>query len=313
MADIVVLGSVNMDLVVKTGYMPRPGETVRGEDFRTIPGGKGANQAAAAARLGAAVEMVGRVGADSFGPVLLENLRSQGVGASHVTLDPGAASGIAMIIVDAHGENSIVVAAGANGCVSMADVQTIRDLLAEARYLIMQLEIPLPVVRGAMDLARELGLKVILNAAPALKVPAEFLQGVSCLVINESETQALTDIPVTDLSAARKAGQSLLEAGVPVTIITLGAQGALLTTRDRDGIPSFHHVPARQVNVVDTTAAGDAFIGGLAVALLNGLSLAEAVRYATCAGTLATTVLGAQTSLPSAAQVEAFYKESVGS
>ena len=183
--DIVVVGSLNMDLVVKTERMPRPGETVRGEGFKTIPGGKGANQAAAAARLGGQVEMVGRVGADAFGPVLLDNLRSQGVGAAHVTPDPVAASGTAMIIVDARGENSIVVAAGANGQVSMADLQAARGLLAQARYLLMQLEIPLPVVRAAIDLARELGLKVILSAAPALKVPADFLQGVYCLVVNE--------------------------------------------------------------------------------------------------------------------------------
>ena len=311
--DIVVVGSLNMDLVVKTERMPRPGETVSGEGFETIPGGKGANQAAAAARLGGQVEMVGRVGADAFGPVLLDNLRSQGVGAAHVTPDPVAASGIAMIIVDAHGENSIVVAAGANGQVSMADLQAARGLLAQARYLLMQLEIPLPVVRAAIDLARELGLKVILNAAPALKVPADFLQGVYCLVVNESETQAITDIAVTDLAAAREAGRMMLGFGIPVVIITLGAQGALLTMRGPEGAPalgaaSAHHVPARPVKVVDTTAAGDAFIGGLTVALLKDFPLVEAVRYATCAGTLATTVLGAQTSLPSAAQVQAFYE-----
>jgi len=306
--DIVVVGSLNMDLVVKTERMPRPGETVRGEGFKTIPGGKGANQAAAAARLGGQVEMVGRVGADAFGPVLLDNLRSQGVGAAHVTPAPVAASGTAMIIVDAHGENSIVVAAGANGQVSMADLQAARGLLAQARYLLMQLEIPLPVVRAAIDLARELGLKVILNAAPALKVPAHFLQGVYCLVVNESETQAITDIAVTDLAAAREAGRMMLGFGIPVVIITLGAQGALLTMRGPEGAPSAHHVPARPVKVVDTTAAGDAFIGGLTVALLKDFPLVEAVRYATCAGTLATTVLGAQTSLPSAAQVQAFYE-----
>ena len=148
MTDIVVLGSINMDLVVRTKVMPRPGETARGKDFVTIPGGKGANQAAAAARLGARVEMVGRVGADSFGPVLLENLRQQGVGTGHVQMDSSAASGIAMIIVDSRGENSIVVDPGANGCVSMDDVHGTQDLLASADYLLLQLEVPLACGQG---------------------------------------------------------------------------------------------------------------------------------------------------------------------
>lgn len=304
MADIVVLGSLNMDLVVRTEHMPRPGETVRGEQFTTVPGGKGANQAAAAARLGAQVEMVGRVGNDPFGPVMLDNMRAQGVGVSHVLRDPEAPSGIAMIILDSRGENSIVVAAGANGRVSMEDVNAARDLIASARYVILQFEIPLPVVREAINLARQLGVYVILNAAPAYPVGYDFLRGVDCLVANESEARALTGIEISDLQAAEKAGRKLLEAGVPVVIITLGAQGALLVTQRQ-----VVHIPARQVQVVDTTAAGDAFIGGLAVALLKGFELVEAVRYATCAGTLATTVLGAQTSLPSAAQVQAFYEE----
>lgn len=303
MADIVVLGSLNMDLVVRSEHIPRPGETVRGEGFSTIPGGKGANQAAAAARLGAKVEMIGRVGGDSFGPLLLENLRAQGVGVAHVRIDPDAPSGIAMIILDAQGENAIVVAPGANGRVSLEDVETARDLLRGARYLIMQFEIPLEVVWGAMSVARELGLQVILNPAPAYPAEAALLRGAHYLVANESEAQTLTGVEVSDLSAAHKAGRALLEMGLPHVILTLGAEGALLLTAEQTV-----HVPTRKVQVVDTTAAGDAFIGGLAVALLRGFSLVEAVRYATCAGTLATTVLGAQTSLPTAAQVQAFYE-----
>jgi ribokinase len=303
MADVVVLGSLNMDLVVRTQQMPRPGETVRGEGFTTVPGGKGANQAAAAARLGAQVEMIGRVGGDSFGPLLLENLRAQGVGVSHVRRDPEAASGVAIIILDAQGENTIVVAAGANGRVSLEDLEAARDVLAQARYLLLQFEIPLPVVRAAITLANDLGLPVILNAAPALPVEAAFFRGVDYLVVNESEAQALTGLSVHDVATARPAGQALLRMGIPVVIITLGGEGALLVTQEQAT-----HVPARRVQVVDTTAAGDAFVGGLTVALLQGLALVEAVRYATCAGTLATTVLGAQTSLPSAAQVRAFYE-----
>jgi ribokinase len=304
MVDVVVLGSLNMDLVVRTDHMPIPGETVRGEQFTTIPGGKGANQAAAAARLGAHVAMIGSVGADSFGPALLDNMRAQGVNVDHVSADAQAATGIAMIILDAQGENSIVVAPGANGRVSLADVDAARELLSQARYLVMQFEIPLPVVRAMIERAPNMGLKVILNAAPAYAVEPDFLRGVYALIANESEARVLTGIEVTDVQAAQRAGQKLLQLDIPVVIITLGAQGALLLTPDQ-----CVHVPARKVQVVDTTAAGDAFIGGLTVALLRELPLVEAVRYATCAGTLATTVLGAQTSLPSAAQVQAFYEE----
>jgi len=303
MADIVVLGSLNMDLVVRAKHIPRPGETVRGEGFSTIPGGKGANQAAAAARLGAKVEMIGRVGGDSFGPLLLDNLRAQGVGVAHVRADSEAPSGIAMIILDAEGENAIVVAPGANGRVSLEDVRAASELIREARYLIMQFEIPLEVVWGAIELARQLGTRVILNPAPAYPAEPELLRGAHYLVANESEAQILTGVEVTDLATARKAGDALLAMGLSCVILTLGADGALLLTPEQ-----VVHVPARKVKVVDTTAAGDAFIGGLAVALLRGFSLVEAVRYATCAGTLATTVLGAQTSLPTAAQVQAFYE-----
>jgi ribokinase len=304
MAEIVVLGSINMDLVVRAERMPRPGETLRGEQFVTIPGGKGANQAAAAARQGASVEMIGCVGADSFGPVLLDNLRAQGVGVTHVGVTGQAASGIAMIILDARGENSIVVAPGANNSVSVANVTAALDLLATARYLIMQLEVPLAVVRAGIELANQLGLPVILNAAPAYPVDAEFVRGVHTLIVNESEAEALTGQRVTDVTAARRAGQTLLGWDIPVVIVTLGAQGALLVSPQRVA-----HVPARPVKVVDTTAAGDAFVGGYAAALLRGLDLLEAVKYANCAGALACTALGAQTSLPTAAQVQALYAQ----
>ncbi len=304
MTDIVVLGSINMDLVVRTEVMPRPGETARGKDFVTIPGGKGANQAAAAARLGARVEMVGRVGADSFGPVLLENLRQQGVGTGHVQMDSGAASGIAMIIVDSRGENSIVVDPGANGCVGIDDVHGAQDLMVGADYLLLQLEVPLPVVKGAIDAARSLDLPVILNAAPAYSVAPDLMQGVYCLVVNESEARALTGLQVSSVQDARDAAHQMIGWGVTVVIVTLGAQGAFVVSAGLEA-----HVPARKVKVVDTTAAGDAFIGGLAVALGNRDDLVEAVRYATCVGTLATMVHGAQTSLPSAEQVKAFYDQ----
>jgi len=302
MAEIVVLGSINMDLVVRAERMPRPGETLRGEQFITVPGGKGANQAAAAARQGASVQLVGRVGADSFGPVLLDNLRAQGVGVDHVRVDSAAASGIAMIILDARGENSIVVAPGANGCLTVDDVRAAGPLIAAARCLLLQLEIPLPVVRAGIELASAAGVPVILNAAPALPVDAPFLRGVHTLIVNESEAEVLTGCAIAGLDDARRAGRDLLGWDLPVVIVTLGAQGALLLTRDQEA-----HLPACPVDVVDTTAAGDAFVGGYAAALLRGLDLQRAVQWANCAGGLATIMLGAQTSLPTGDQVHALY------
>ena len=222
MVDVVVLGSLNMDLVVRTTAMPRPGETVHGEGFTTIPGGKGANQAAAAARLGASVAMVGRVGGDAFGQALLDNMRAQGVDVAHVRADPDAPSGTALIIVDGNGENSIVVAPGANGRVTTDDLEDARDVLARARYLVMQFEIPLPVVRKAIGMAGDLGVEVILNPAPAYPVEPGFLRGVNCLVANETEAQSSTGVPVRDLASAETAGRAVLAMWIPVAIITLG-------------------------------------------------------------------------------------------
>ncbi len=304
MGEVVVLGSLNMDLVVRTAHIPHPGETVHGTDFVTVPGGKGANQAAAAARLGAQVAMLGRVGADAFGEAMLANLRAQGVETTYIQHDPAAPSGTALITVDAQGENTIVVAPGANGQVNLGDMKRARPLLAQAYLLIMQFEIPLEVVRAAIRLAVELGVRVILNPAPAYRVEPSFLQGVYCLVVNETEAQALTDVIVDSPATAEHAARALRALGASIAIVTLGAQGALVVS-EAEAL----HVPARRVTVVDTTAAGDAFIGGLAAAFLRDLPLAQAVRYATCAGTLATTVLGAQTSLPTAAQVDAFFQQ----
>jgi len=304
MSDVVVLGSLNMDLVVRTPEMPRPGETVHGSEFTTIPGGKGANQAAAAARLGASVDMIGRVGDDSFGPALLSNMRSQGVQIDHVAVDLDASSGIAMIIVDGRGENSIVVAPGANGRVSVEDLEQARGVLQSAQFLVMQFEVPLITVRAAIALARELGLQVVLNPAPAYSVDRDFLNGVTHLVVNETEAQLMSGLDVSDLSSAQRAGEAIRKKmDIPHVIVTLGELGALLVSDE------ITHVPTHVVEVVDTTAAGDAFVGGLTAGLLRGLDLVQAVRYATCAGTLATTVLGAQTSLPSAEQVQALYEK----
>jgi ribokinase len=303
MADIIVVGSLNMDLVIKTERMPRPGETIPGHSFQTIPGGKGANQAVAAARLGAQVAMLGRVGDDDFGPALTENLASHGVDASHVGIDNEAATGIALIIVDQDGENSIVVAGGANLRLSPPDADALENLLPGAKLLLLQFEVPLQTSERAMAIAAQHGVKVILNPAPARAVTPQLLAQADYVVPNETEASLLTGIEVADLASAERAARRLLGYGVPVVIVTLGEKGALVVTGDQA-----FHVPARQVEAIDTTAAGDAFIGGLAVALTRDFPLEEAVRYATCSGALAATRFGAQTSLPSAEEVHSFYK-----
>ena len=302
MAGIVVAGSLNIDLVVKAPRAPEAGETIRGHDFKIVPGGKGANQAVAAARLGADVAMVGRVGGDAFGPVLINNMAAQGVNTEHITTDPDVSTGVAVIVVDDRGQNRIVISAGANGRVSTNDIDRAGKPLLDASYLILQFEIPLDVVDYAIDKATRQAVKVILNPAPASAVSGEFLRRADWVVPNETEATILTGVDVTDMPSAQRAAQQLHSYGVENVIITLGERGALLSTRD-----GATHVPTHAVQVVDTTAAGDAFIAGLAVALMRGFSPVEAVRYANCAGALKVTKFGAQPALPTVEEVDALY------
>jgi len=299
--DIVVIGSLNMDLVVRAPRLPASGETLLGETFQTVAGGKGANQAVAAARLGARVAMVGRVGSDAFGARLLAGLTEYGVDAAHVRMDAESPTGTATIIVDDAGENSIIVVPGANGRVTTADVDASDSLLMGARMVILQFEIPLPVVEYALDQAARHRIPVILNAAPARRVARALLNKADILVVNEVEAQVIAGVAVADVKSAAAARQALGQATDRSTIITVGAAGAFLATAE-----GAVHFPAPEVDVVDTTAAGDAFVGGLAVALLGGAPLAEAVRSAICAGSLAVTRFGAQTSLPTAQQLREF-------
>ena len=292
-AGIAVVGSLNMDLVIRSPCIPLPGETIIGHALHTLPGGKGANQAVAAARLGAQVVMVGRVGHDAFAGPLLDNLAANRVDATWVIQDQDAATGVALIVVDDAGQNSIVVASGANMRLSPEQVTAAEAAITSAQVLLLQLESPLESVLRATQLAHSHGVIVILNPAPARPLPPELLALVDVLIPNESETALLTGLPVNSLDEVTKAAQALLAAGPSTVVLTLGDRGALLA--QAEGVQYF---PAFVVTPVDTTAAGDAFVSGLAVALAEGRSLAEAIRWGNAAGALATTHLGAQPSLP---------------
>jgi ribokinase len=300
-ARVAVVGSLNMDLVIRSARIPRPGETILGGDFHTVPGGKGANQAVAAARLGAHVSMVGRVGDDAFGRELLDSLSADGVDHAHVLRDAASATGVALIVVDDAGQNSIVVASGANMQLTPPDIDAAAASITSADLLLLQLECPLETVIYAAQLARTHDVTVLLNPAPARPLPGELLGTVDLLVPNESETAILAGMAVGNQEEAVVAAGALREAGVGTIILTLGERGALLAQEGRN-----LSLPAFDVDPVDTTAAGDAFVAGLAVALAEGRSLDEAVYWGNAAGALATTKLGAQTSLPARQDLQQF-------
>ncbi len=302
--NIVVVGSVNTDLIVRAPRLPLGGETLTGSDFHTISGGKGANQAVAAARQGGAVSLVACIGDDDFGAQQRKSLGGEGIDLSRLSVVAGPKTGVAVITVDEESQNSIVVSPEANGCLDTGHVEQAGDMIAAADLLICQLETPLDTVCQAIALAHARGTAVILNPAPVVPLPDELLRLVDYLIPNETEASLLAGLDVVDLETARHAVEILLARGVKNVLLTLGEQGVMYSDAG-----TIRHEPARRVQAVDTTAAGDTFIGSFAVALGEGRSLRDAVRFAQNAAALAVTIFGAQTSIPRRAEVEQTYTD----
>jgi ribokinase len=299
---ICVVGSINYDLVVKGARIPRPGETLIGNKFITAPGGKGANQAVAAARLGGEVSMVGRVGVDAFGNELRANLKANHVNTENVWQTPGVATGVALIMVDESGQNSILVAPGSNMTLTKADIRQAEQAITSADILLLQLEVPMEVVVEAARVGHQHGVKVVLNPAPARLLPEELPQWVDIIIPNEYEAQVLTNHPGSS-SESGQLDDLLLGLGVKQVIITLGSQGARIISREKKVLKA-----PFQINAVDTTAAGDAFVGGFSVALAEGADIEDAVVWGNAAGALAATRMGAQPSLPTRDEVDYLIK-----
>ena len=300
---IIVFGSLNMDLVAQVPRLPQAGETILGTGFMTVPGGKGANQAVAAARLGAPTAMVGRVGDDSLGTLLRDSLQAASVATDEVLADLGP-SGVALISVDELGENQIVVVPGANGKVDRTDVKRLplNNAPSEPSILLMQFEIPLEAVIAAAEQAHSRDARVIVDPAPAQsQLPPEFYRLVDILTPNQTEASQLTGLKVSSVTTAMEAAQVLRQRGTSTVIVKLGSQGAVVASNSE-----VFHVPAFQVEAVDTVAAGDAFNGGLAVALWEGKSLRQAVEWASAVAALSVMKSGAQASMPLREEVETF-------
>lgn len=299
---LLVFGSINMDLVARTPRLPAPAETIIGHEFFTAPGGKGANQAVAAAKLNVPTTMIGRVGGDSFGVELQQNLQAVGVDTTAVLTDAEVSSGVAIIAVDDQAQNNIIIVPGANGRVGQPDVERLAQHLAHAKVLLLQLEVPLEATIAAAQRARDHGVTVILDPAPAQSLPPQLYRLVNIITPNEVEAAQLVGFPVTTDSEALRAAVTLLERGVEIAIIKLGAHGVVFAAKT--GQQGF--VPAFKVKAIDTVAAGDAFNGGFAAALIQGLALEQAIKWGAAAGALSATKAGAQPSMPNRAEFDQF-------
>jgi ribokinase len=300
-SHILVVGSINLDLVARVSKLPKPGETVHADVLVRTPGGKGANQAVAAARLGVSATMLGRVGDDAFGQTLLAALAANDVNTEHVQVTAECSSGLALIGVEASGQNAITVIRGANACLTPYDVLHVEDLFVNADAVLVQLEVPVTTVTTACRLAEKHGAILVFDPAPALSVDIpEELWAADLVCPNQSEAESLTGIAVVTPADAARAAQMLQVRGAHQVVIKLAEQGALAC--DRDG--TIAHILAPPVKVIDTTAAGDAFQAALAVALVEGRRLVDATRFACAAGALATTKQGAQEAMPTREEVE---------
>ena len=300
---ITVVGSFNMDLVIEAPRFPRPGEAILGKNFRRASGGKGANQACAVARMGMPVAMIGAVGQDAFGDEMLAGLNAFGVDTASVARRADVPSGTAMIVLDASGQNQIVVANGANDTLSARDVERGEAVVRRSRALLVQLETPMDSVEAALRLARAANVPTLLNPAPFAPVPDELLCLCNFIIPNEIEAAQLTGVEVRDAASASIAAQKLRDRSQADVLVTLGANGVWLATESFTG-----HVPAFKVEAVDTVGAGDTFIGAFAVRVAEGADVRDAARFGCAAAAIAVTRRGAQTSLPTRPEVEEFLR-----
>ncbi|MBY8297709.1 ribokinase [Vibrio fluvialis] len=301
MNKLVVLGSVNADHVLQVPSFPRPGETLHGRNYQVIPGGKGANQAVAAARLKADIGFIACVGDDSFGINIRESFKLDGMNISGVKMQPNCPTGIAMIQVSDSGENSICISAEANARLTAEAIEPDLAHIREAKYLLMQLETPIDGIVKAAQVAKEARTNVILNPAPARELPDELLSCVDVITPNETEAEVLTGITVTDDESAQLAADALHRKGIEIVMITLGAKGVWLSQNGRGAL-----IPGFRVQATDTTAAGDTFNGALVTGLLEEMPLESAIKFAHAAAAISVTRFGAQTSIPNRAEVDAF-------
>lgn len=304
MNKLVVLGSVNADHVLQVASFPRPGETLHGHSYCVIPGGKGANQAVAAARLGADVAFIACVGDDSFGYQMREEFAKEGMNTEAVLVEENVPTGIAMIQVAATGENSICISAEANACLTPDRLEPHHHLLANADTLLMQLETPIETIEAAAKVAQEAGTRVVLNPAPAQPLSDDLLQLIDMITPNETEAELLTGVKVEDTASAQKAADVLHAKGIKQVMITLGSQGVWISNEGKG-----QQVPGFRVDAKDTTAAGDTFNGALLTGLQEGKALDDAIRFAHAAAAISVTRMGAQTSIPHRREVERFLIE----
>lgn len=296
---IVVVGSCNTDMVINMERLPMPGETLIGGRFFMNSGGKGANQAVAAARLGGKVSFVAKVGNDPFGIRSIDQYKAEGIGTKHVFVDKENPSGVALILVDAHGENSIAVASGANAHLLPKDIDHAQAIVEEGDILLMQLETPLETIEHAAQMAKFAGRKVILNPAPASALPESLLKCLYMLIANETEAEYISGTKIADMDSVARAADIISNKGVENVVITLGSKGAFIKEKG-----TYHQVPALKVKALDATAAGDTFCGAVCVALAEGKGITEAVEFANRAAAITVTRMGAQSSIPYRRELE---------